>query len=89
MVAAHDLADLLVEDAGVQAVGAVQDEVAVLERLDTKSGWQNGSMPTLRVSSLRWRLAMAWRSSMRPSFTGRAVATWSLESWKIFFWRMR
>jgi hypothetical protein len=90
MVAADDLADLVVEDAGVQAVGAVHEEVAVLERLGgMKSGWQNGSMPTVRVSSLRWRLAMAWRSSMRPSLTGRAVATWSLDSWKIFFWRMR
>ena len=38
MVAADDLADFVVEDAGVQAVGAVHEEIAVLERLGGKIG---------------------------------------------------
>ena len=54
-----------------------------------KSGWQIGSAPRLRVREPRLGLAMAWRSSMSPSLTGTEVATWSVVSRRIVFWRMK
>jgi hypothetical protein len=54
-----------------------------------KSGWQKGSDPRLRVSALRFGLAIAWRSSISPSLTGTEVATWSVERRRMVFPRMK
>jgi hypothetical protein len=86
---ADDLPHLLVEDEGVQPVRALEDEVAVVEELRRKVGLAEGLAPRLRVSSLRLGLAIACRSSSRPSFTGTEVATWSVVRRRIVFWRMK
>ena len=90
MGAADDLPHLLVEDAGVEPVGALQDEVAVAAGAGSRSpAGRTAPTPRLRVSSLRLGLAMAWRSSIRPSLTGTDVATWSVVSRRIVFCRMK
>ena len=87
--AADDLAHLLVEHAGVQAVGALEDEVAVVEELGREVGLAEGlaAQAARQLASLRARHRLPLEQ--RPSLTGTEVATWSVVSRRIVFWRMK